>query len=131
MKSFKKENKNSTTQAIIKNTKPIFCDFGKSKTVHLSVNHLEHVRLFTIKTGIPKASFEVGQSPIYTLRIIYGCIFVFCFVHLFLLLLSFTASDSLGGHLMTRYIYNAFNLLFTFKQTVKHYSVVGAILLVT
>ena len=33
MKSFKKENKNSTTQAIIKNTEPIFCDFGKSKTV--------------------------------------------------------------------------------------------------
>ena len=36
MKSFKKENKNSTTQAIIKNTKPIFCDFGKSKTVENS-----------------------------------------------------------------------------------------------
>ena len=35
MKSFKKENKNSTTQAIIKNTEPIFCDFGKSKTVLL------------------------------------------------------------------------------------------------
>ena len=29
MKSSKKENKNSITQAIIKNTKPIFCDFGK------------------------------------------------------------------------------------------------------
>ena len=33
MKSFKKEKKNSTTQAIIKSTEPIFCDFGKSKTV--------------------------------------------------------------------------------------------------
>ena len=37
MKYFKKENKNSATQAIIKNTEPIFCDFGKSKTVGLFV----------------------------------------------------------------------------------------------